>query len=417
MDTKNLSKTMALLAMGASLVLGGCSSTGSGSGYAGGGVGPSSSNFGKALGSTERTYAYNKSIYLDVAIPVIDPGFPMEGGYIDNEAMAEERIWPEIRRLESKRFSLNIRNALSKTNAFGAVRVVPGKGAAADLYVIGRINESNTKHTKLGITVVDATNKVWGEEDFEIETSSGFYRDSRNEGKDPNKNIYTDIADWVYSLIQRKRSAELENVQLVADMRYAQMYSPDQFNRYLSQKRGIISVNGLPADSDAMLSRIREYKAQDEAFVDGLQNNYDTFYAETEQPYRAYQKESLPIHERIEEEEAAQTRSAIFGVLAGVAAIAAGNQKTHTGNAIAAASAIAAVVSFKNAFDSNDVIQEYTNIYDEMGQNLDLQVSTQVRTFEDTEVELSGTASEQYAQWQAHLREVYQANETPDAQL
>lgn len=415
MNLKSIKKALWPLAVGATLALGGCSSTGSG--YTGGGVGPSTNSYGKALGSTEKTYTYNKDVYLDVAIPVIDPGFPMKNGYIDEKELVDENIWPEIRRLESKRFSVNIREALVKTKSFGSVRVVPGTGSSADLYIIGRINESNTMDTNIGITVVDSTNKEWGEKTFKMEASSGFYRDSSNEGKDPNYRIYSQIADWIYNLVQKKNAEDLKNIQLVSDMRYAEMYSPQEFNRYLTQNRGVIKLNGIPADADSMLARVREFQAQDEAFVDSLQSNYDTFYAETQEAYRAYQKESLPIQEQIAEEKAAQTRSAIFGVLGAVTSLAGANQNSNTGNVIAAVGAIAAVAAIKTAMDSNENLKEYSNIYDEMGQNLDLKVSPQVRKFEDSEVELSGTASQQYAQWQAHLQELYKANKTPETRI
>ena len=411
-----VSKILSLVAMGTSLILTGCGSTGSG--YTGGGVGPSATNYGKALGSAERTYSYNKTTYLDVAIPVINPGFPMTSdGFVDEEELIEENIWPEIRRLESKRFSVNIRDALLKTKSFGAVRVVPGMGASADLFVIGKINESNTLDTRIGVAVVDSSNKTWGEKDFSIEASTGFYRDSSNEGKDPNRNLYTKIANWVYELVQKKTTAELNNIKLVSDMRYAAMYSPQKFNQYLSQNRGVVKLKALPAESDAMLARVREYRAQDQSFLDSLQENYDVFQAKTEQPYRAYQKEALPIQEKIAEQQAKRTRSAIFGVLGAVAAVAGEKQDTHLGNAVVVAGALTAVASLKGAIDANDAMQEYSAIYDEMGQNLDLQVSPQVRTFEDTEVELSGTAAEQYAQWQNHLMQIYRAKQTPNTKI
>lgn len=411
----SIKRFVCYVALGASLAIAGCANTGSG--YSGGGVGPSANNFGKQLGSVERSYSYNKDIFLDVAIPVINPGLPMKDGYIDEEALVDENIWPEIRRLESKRFSVNIRDALLKTKSFGAVRVVPGLGSSADLYVIGKINESNTLDTKIGITVVDATNKEWGEKDFSIEASQGFYRDARNEGKDPNRNLYTQIANWVYELIQKKKAAELENVKLVRDMRYAEMYSPQEFNQYLSQKRGIVKLNALPADTDTMLTRVREYQAQDNAFIDSLQENYDVFQAETEEAYRTYQKEALPIQVKIEQERTDRNVAIGLGILSTIAAVAAGNQETHLGDAIAVAGAVGAIAAIKGALDSNEAIGEFQTVFDEQGQNLDLQVSPQVRKFEDSEVELSGTAAEQYAQWQAHLLEVYRANETPDVKI
>lgn len=418
----SLSKTFACLAIGMSLALSGCKSTSSGSGYSGS-VGPSMSA-PKALGSAQATYAYNKNVYLDVAIPVIDPGFPMKNGYMDHDEIVDQNIWPEVRRLESKRFSINMRDAIAKTKAFGSVRVVPTPGAAGDLYIISRINESDTLNTSIGITVVDATNKVWGEKDFKVAASEGFYRDTKNQGKDPNQNLYTDIANYVYQLVQKKKADDLENIKLVADMRYAAMYSPEAFSQYLVEKRDgfggdkVITLNGLPADADVMLNRVREYEAQDMAFIDGLQMSYDTFFAETEEAYRTYQKESLPLRVKANEEKAERNTKIGLGILAAGAAILLGkNSNSTAGEVGAVVSGVLAVGAIQGAMRDNEALKEYNAVFDEVGQNLDLKVSPQVRAFEDKEIELQGTASEQYNQWRSHLIAVYKENETPSTQL
>lgn len=423
MKKMGMKQAMLGVAVGAALALTGCGSTGSG--YTGAGVGPSMVGpTSQALGSSKPVYAYNKEVYLDVVIPVLDPGLPKTSdGYIDDEELVEENIWPEVRRLESKRFAINMRNSLEETKSFNSVRVVPTPSSAGDLYVVSKIKESNTMETEIGISVIDATNTVWAEKDFEITASSGFYRDSRNHGKDPNRHIYTDIAKWVYGLIQAKTAQDLENVKLVADMRYAAMYSPEAFSGYLTEKRSrragtVVSVNGLPADTDVMLQRVREFEAQDMAFIDGLQESYDVFYQETDEVYRNYQRESLPIREKIAEEERERNTKAGIGIALGLAAILTGRNSNSTSGAVGTAvAATAATAAFRGAMRDHEALTEYTSVFDEVGQNLDLQVAPQVRTFEDKEIELTGTASEQYAQWRAHLIEVYEENETPTTQL
>lgn len=414
-DMKHYTQIIFVFLVATTFLLSGCKSTSSG--YSGQSLGPSSNRYAQPLGSEERSYPYNKPIFLDVAIPTIDPGFPMKNGYVDEEQLVEEDIWPEIRRLEAKRFSINIREALSKTKVFGSVQVVPNTGTSADLYIVGKIEESKATETELRITVVDATNRVWGERDFSVDTTSGFYRDAKNRGLDPNKNMYTNIARWVYTLLTPKPTSELDNIQLVKHMRYAQMYSPEAFSDYIVQDKGIYSVNALPADTDALLVRIQDYQAQDNAFLDALQENYDLFYIETNQPYRVYQKEAIALQESIKNERKGLWKNiARAAACTGIAVVAA-KQDSHLGDAIATGCAIGTAFSIKGAMDNSASIAEYETTFDEVGQNLDLKVSPQVRSFEEEEIELVGTASEQYLQWRSHLLRVYQENETPNRQL
>lgn len=50
----------------------------------------------------------NANVFLDVAIPVFEPGFPIDkrSGEIDYEHLDEEGIWPQLRRTEAKLFAL-----------------------------------------------------------------------------------------------------------------------------------------------------------------------------------------------------------------------------------------------------------------------------------------------------------------------
>lgn len=396
-------------------LLSGCISTGPD--YKTDTLGPTANKYDERLKRVTPTYKPHETLYLDVAVPVIDPGFPLSYGSIDHEALAREDIWPEVRRLEAKRFSVNIRDALSNTKAFGAVRVVPGIGTSADLYIIGRINKSKGTDTRLGITVVDATGKTWGDKNFSLALSSDFYKSETNIHSDPNHPIYSDIARWVYTLLYQTRTEELKHIQLVRHMLYAKTYSPEAFTQYLTEKRGVFSVNALPADNDALLQRILTYQAQDMAFLDSLQEQYDLLYLQTNKPYRQYQEESILIGEQVVKENEQFWKAIMGSVICSGIGIAAANQRTHLGDAIASGCATGAAVGVKNAIGSYQAIEEFKTVFNEVGQSIDLQVSPQVREFEEREVALVGSAYEQYQQWRNHLLKIYREMETPDINL
>jgi hypothetical protein len=93
---------------------------------------------------------------LEVIVPVFDPGLTAEA-----EKYSEEGIWPELRRAEANRFAYKLKTALEDTNAFGAVRVTPDNTATGDLYVLGKIVESNGEKIEIEIKLVDITGKQW----------------------------------------------------------------------------------------------------------------------------------------------------------------------------------------------------------------------------------------------------------------
>jgi len=390
-------------------------------------VGPSMSGPGssKALGKEERSYSYNSNVYLNVAIPVFDPGLPKdEYGNIDDEELVEEDIWPQVRRLEANRFAVNTREALSDTKAFGAVNVTPDANVSADVYVLGKINYSDTETVEIGVRVMDASNQIWGEEEFEYQVGEGFYRDALRKGENPYGPIFKSIAGYVYDLLMKKSDEEKKTIQAVSDMRYATMYSPEAFGGYLGESsnffsnRSTITLTGAPAESDPMYQRVNVIKAKDEQFIDSLQDSYDTFYASTHDAYRTYQQETLPVAIDIRRKKEERTRAQVgAGILATAAILLGKNSGSTAGQVASAAAGLGAVYSLSEAIKTNRELGTQRALLDEMGQNLDIKVTPQVVELNEQNIELTGTAGEQYAQLREKLKEIYDLESTPLTQL
>lgn len=371
---------------------------------------------GQALGAQKNTYNYNSEIYMDVAIPVFDPGFPTErDGTIDYDEIEEEGIWPQVRRLEANRFAIATKEALGETKSFGSINVTPDASALADVYVLGKINYSDTETVEIGVKVMDAKNTVWGEEEFEYRVSEGWYRDAMSRGENPNGPVFEQIAKFVYDLLIKKSDAYKQEVQMVSDLRYAQMYSPESFSQYLTQgRRGEIELVSAPSESDPMLRRVRAIQAKDEQFIDSLQETYDSFWVTTEEPYRKYQKETLPEAKKIRELEAERTTQQVTAGLFAVASVLLGSNSSSTAGQVAAAGAgIAAIGTLSEAIKTNKELHAQRDLFDEMGQNLDIQVADQIVEIDNQRIELQGTASEQYYQLRARLKDIYDMESTP----
>lgn len=420
--TQRITQVLTAMVM---LTLAGCQSTSNRTTS----VGPNSVGPGvyAPLGAQDKTYHYSSNIFLDVAVPVFDPGFPLDDyGNVDHEAMLDEDIWPQVRRTEAKRFAIATKEALANTKSFGSINVTPTTNTSADLFVLGQIDYSDTETVNIAVKVMDATNRVWGEEEFEHRVSPGFYRDARQSGSDPYGPVFKQIADYVYELVIKKSEETLENIKLVSNLRYAAAYSPEAFTPYLStrtrrmggEKYVIFSANGAPSPDDAMLNRITAIRAQDQMFVDNLQENYDMFGLETDAAYTKYQRDTMVVARKIREEKTDRLINQGFAVgTAILAGLLTKNSNSDAGKAGAAVAGAAAVYSLSQAVGNNRELGKQRALLDEMGQTLDIELTPQVMEFEDQEIELTGTAGEQYEQWKAHLRRIYDIEATPDQPL
>src|SRR5687768_3862583 len=79
---------------------------------------------------------------LDVVVHVFDPGIPaaLAG---DEQALANRRIFPDIRKAEARYFAVALRNTLENSSQWGAVRVAPQGTQFVDVTVSGRIVTSS----------------------------------------------------------------------------------------------------------------------------------------------------------------------------------------------------------------------------------------------------------------------------------
>lgn len=408
------------------LVLGACQSTTSSSR----GpllVGPSSpASSGQNSGPNQQLQ--NASIFLDVAVPTFEPGFPIDNrtGEIDYAELDDEGIWPQLRRTEAKLFAIETKHALQREKVFGSVVVVPDASTPSDLFVLGSITHSDSEVVGASITVVDSSGEIWGKKNFTHEVSANFFRDQRNKGKNPYEPLFNQISTYVVSLLAQLDANQKQQIKDMSLMRYARYYSPEAFGQYIAseikRKNGLryykFELTGLPDQRDPMLRRIEELRAQELLFIDRLQDQYEIFDAEVGPSYQIWQEETLPELEAARKAAMKRNASAALGVGLGVlAAILAKNSNSAGGQVGAVLGGIGSVVAINEAFKSNSAMKIHNAVIEEQGQAVDLSVSPTEMEFEDNTIELQGTATEQYMQWKTHLRKIFELESTPDTQL
>lgn len=390
-------------------------------------VGPSAPASGPGSNSVNKELQ-NASIFLDVAIPNFDPGFPKDTrtGQIDYAELDDEGIWPQLRRTEAKLFAIETKKALDNKKVFGSVVVVPDASTPSDLFVLGEITHSDSEVVGASITVVDSSGEIWGKKDFAHEVSANFFRDQRNKNKNPYAPLFNEISAYVVELLSKLDVQQKQQIKNMSLMRYARYYSPEAFGQYLSsdikRKNGLryykFELTGLPDENDPMLRRIEELRAQELLFIDRLQDQYEVFDAEVGPSYQTWQEQTLPELEAARKAAVRRNASAALGVGLGVlAAILSKNSGSSAGQVGAVLGGIGSVVAINEAFKSNSAMKVHNAVIEEQGQAVDLSVGPTEMEFEDNTVELQGTATEQYMQWKTHLRKIFELESTPDTQL
>lgn len=390
---------------------------------------PTSTNVGPGFSSTvadkpkesaEKVTLLYQGPKLDIIVPVFDPGLPK-----DPDDWEGEDIWPELRRAEANRFAVKLKEALEKTGAFGAVRVTPDTTATGDLYVVGRIEESNGEEVEIEIQVSDISGNLWYSESYDYEVSEQFQQNIRNKGLDPYQPVFDEAAAELVEELLDQDVAELEQLQKLAEIRFAANFSEEAFAEYLDVDGNEITLVSLPSNADPMLQRIRAVRVRDQLFVDGLQPYYEEFNVKMEESYSLWQEQSLQEVKAEREASNAAMGKAILGILAFGLAIAAAAAGANTGSAGTSAAAntgaiiagVGGAALIADSFRTSKEAEFHRDTLDELGDSINIELGSQVVEFDETTEELTGDAAEQFAQWRAFLKKMYDLEATPDKKL
>ena len=357
-----------------------------------------------------------RGVRLDVIVPVFDPGLPD-----DPDDYEKEGVWPELRRAEANRFAVALKEALQATRTLGDVRVSPDARAAGDLYVIGAIEKSDGQDVKIAVEVVDVGGKRWMRKRYRHRVKEYFWRNPRNRGKDPYQPVFDEVAEDVAKLVMKRSSGELATLRQISEIRFAKTFSEEAFAGYVEERGGRVTLTGLPDRDDPMLARIRAIRVRDGLFMDRMQTHYEGFARRTDTSYAAWQEHSLT---EVKARNEARGKALVQGVLGAalavggaVAAVKGGHNRDAgteiAGIAAAVTGGLLVVQSFKNSAEG----RVHAEALSELGESLDVEVAPQVVELEDTTVELTGDAREQFRQWRSFLKRIYDEEVVPEAAL
>jgi hypothetical protein len=347
-----------------------------------------------------------QAVLLSVAIPEFDPGLPKTAdGELDYDKIDSEGIYPELRRTEAKKFAVKTKVEMDKSPMFGDIVVTPDAAVPADIFVIGKILESDSETVEVQIDVTTVGGQVLGSKQIEHEVSSGFLKDRARDGQNTYAPLFTKIAEYVKSVVAGIGTSERLALQDLNKVSYAMKYSPEAFASYLQvANNGEVQLVAKPADGDPMLARVEKLKNHEYMFLDRMQEQYVRFDSDTEQSYQNWQRTAL---DEIKEKKKAQTQKIVGGLFTALATAVAVNQQDKNNTIARDIAAGAAVVGAVATVAAANRQAEQQEIINEMASAADYEMSPMNMEFEGQKAELKGTAAEQYTQWRAHLKKIF----------
>ena len=341
-------------------------------------------------------------LYMDIGIMPLEPGIP-EG----EEALENSLIIPDVRRAEARYIAYQLKDTLELTGNWGAVRVIPQFTEAVDILITGKILDSNGEELKLQVTVADSIGQVWLSRTF-TDTASKYSYEAPKE--DPFQDIYNDVANAILIYRQKLDEPELAKIKQVSNLRYAIRLSPEAFGGYLTESKGSVQIEQLPASNDQMLVRVNRIKEREYLFVDTLDDYYGNFFRDMKASYHEWRYatyDEAVAAKRLKKESMKRLIGGAAVVAAGVAASASKQSNTYASQAAGLGVVGGGIGLIKSGLSRRQRAEVHENALKEISESLGAEITPYVLDIEGRTIELTGTADVQYEEWREILKQIY----------
>ena len=340
---------------------------------------------------------------LDVGIVVF------QSAELTDKEIEDKGTNNEIRQAEAHFIPCHLRNTLQRSAQWGAVRVLPEESTTQDVLLTGEILESNGQELVLKIKASDATGRLWYEETYRQEAVGESYRDNIPWEQDVYQDLYNAIANDLAEHRRNLPAGSAGRIRSIAKLQFAREFAPDAYGNYLVENKDQeVSLNRLPADDDPHMGRLMAIRERDHMYVDTLNQYYDGFYAGMWPAYENWRK--LDLTERLAREEiekSAMLRKAGGALLVAMAILLEVTQ-TGAGNMLQGLMAVSGGQVFMSGINLSKQAEIHSaaimELSDSFGADMEpINIELKGQTYE-----LTGSAQEQYQQWRALLRRIYE---------
>lgn len=350
---------------------------------------------------------------LDVAVVIFDPGVP--DGDIDKEVLEDllrNGTFVHIRRTEARFMTVHLRDTLQKSGHWGAVWVTPEESLVADLQVTAEILHSDGDRVQLDVQAVDASGRVWLDQDYEMSTAAGAYNRQRYPDRDPYQDVFNSIANDLADIQGDLSAREAENLRAIAQLRFASDLSPEVYADYLEpDRRGVYSLNRLPAENDPQFERTLRVREREHLFVETLNEHYEDFYQSAEESYNGWREFAREEAISIRELQRSSRWRTTLGIATIVASVlyGANSDGDFTSRILRDAMMYTGMDLIKTAAVRRDEKRLHSETLEELSASFDDEVKPMVVEIEGTQHRLTGTANAQYEEWKELLLALYTA--------
>jgi len=369
--------------------------------------------FGCASGPARQDVSPTQAIRANVAPPeasLLDVGIQVfKTAELDPDVAKERGTHPKILQAEARYIPFHLKKTLQQTGQWGAVRVIPGPSEEVDVSVSGTVVESNGETLRMAVKVVDATGRLWFNNEYVSEITERSYEGPDEKDRDPYQDVYNRVANDMLAYRQELSAKELTTVREVALLRFAGSLVPSAFADYLAKDSdGIFEVKKLPADNDPMFERVKRIRAREHMFVDTVNLYYANLYDDMRQPYGEWRRSSLQElnNKRALERKAWQRR--LLGLAAIIGGVVVGTNSNSSGGA--AASSVMVIGGYE-IFRSGGQFADDAKVHEatlrELGDSFNADVAPILDEVEGRRLKLSGSVDAQYAEWRQALKELF----------
>lgn len=343
---------------------------------------------------------------VDIGITLFDPNVPD-----DPKVAAKKFINRDVRNAEAAYVPYQLRHVLEETENWGAVRLIPRPTEAVDLVVSGKLLQSDGEVLEVHITAVDTTGRRWLDKTYTDAASQLSYNEDVTGDAEPFLDLYNNIANDLLTARRQLSLDELERIRMVAKLKFAAQISPYAYSDYytVDDKEGVI-IKRLPSSDDPMLERIEKVREREYAFIDLLDEHYESFHEDMSSPYEDWRRFSYEETVVLRDLRKTANLTTAAGVLMAVAgAVNRNKARTRSGYYASNAALLGGINMVRGGFDLRKQSKLNAAALAELGDSFSAEVKPMLIDVQGRTVELSGTADEQYLKWRQLLKQIYES--------
>lgn len=319
--------------------------------------------------SVALNYAVDGAQGLNVSILLFDT----------QDAVQVSRIYQPVRNAEAAYLPVSLRNTLNETGYWGAVSVVPTLDTASEVFVTGRIIESNAVELAMQFKVFDSRGVVWINREYRDYALPESYELNIKASEDPFQDLFNQLANDMSEFMLGMTSAEQNALLDTAMLRYAILLSPEAFGDYLVENEsGHLQLAGLPAYNDPLYNKVRIIRGREFAIQDVVDDHFENFYADMQRVYPFWRQSSYEL--------------------------LAYNNQLDVGNSRASRQSWAEVERVYRLYKERKLNEDELR---ELASSFEREIDPTVAELEGRVIEIQGSLLTQYVTWRRILREIY----------